>query len=129
MRTAYELYQVAFVRHSDSEMSIEALNRRGRVYTATLRRSDDRYWEGYTDFKGLTNRKVFKGIIQEFLQDLVNEVREYDKRWYDLHCMVRVEENGNRPLTWEETYGGGLIKEDEPTFKGGVTFLVQRYEQ
>jgi hypothetical protein len=128
MRTAYELYQVAFIRHSDSSMSIEALDRKGRVFVAHLKRTDDRYWEGVTDFRGLTNRKVFKGIIQEFLQDLVNEVREYDKRWYDLHCMVRVEENGNRPLTWEETYSRGFINEDEPTFKGGVTFLVQRYE-
>lgn len=128
MRTAYELYQVAFVRHSDSEMSIEALNRRGRVYTATLRRTDDRYWEGYTDFKGLSKKKIFKGIVIEFLQDLVSEVREYDKRWYELHCVVRVEEDGNRPLTWEETYGGGLINEAEPDFKGGVAFLVERYE-
>jgi hypothetical protein len=128
MRTAYELYQVAFVRHSNSEMTIEALNRKGRVLIAHLKRANDGYWEGVTDFKGLTNRKVFKGIVQEFLQDLVKEVREYDKRWYDLHCMVLVEENGNRPLTWEETYSGGLIKEDEPTFKGGVTFLTERYE-
>lgn len=128
MKTAYELYQVAFIRHSNREMTIEAVNRKGRVYTATLRRTDDRYWEGVTDFKGLTNRKVFKGIVQEFLQDLVNEVRDYDKRWYDLHCMVRVEEDGHRPLKWEETYGGGLINEAEPDFKGGVTFLTERYE-
>ena len=128
MRTAYELYQVAFVRHSDSEMTIEALSRKGKVFIAHLKRTDDRYWEGVTDFKGLTNRKVFKGIVQEFLQDLVNEVRDYDKRWYSLHCMVRVEEDGHRPLKWEETYGGGLINEDEPTFKGGVTFLTERYE-
>lgn len=128
MRTAFHLYQVAFVRHSDSEMTIEALNRRGRVYTATLRRTDDRYWEGYTDFKGLSEKKIFKGIVIEFLQDLVSEVREYDKRWYDWHCVVRVEEDGNRPLTWEETYGGGFHNEDEPDFKGGVTFLVERYE-
>ena len=127
MRTAYELYQVAFVKHSHSEMSIEALNRKGGVYVAHLKRTDDRYWEGCTDF-GFSNKKTFKGIIQEFLQALVNEVREYDKRWYDLHCIVRVEENGNRPLTWEETYRGGLINEDEPTFKGGVTFLTERYE-
>lgn len=128
MRTAYELYQVAFVRHNHSEMTIEALNRKGQVLLAHLKRTDDRYWEGVTDF-GFSTKKVFKAIVQEFLQDLVNEAREYDKRWYDLHCMVRVEENGNRPLTWEETYSGGLINEDEPTFKGGVTFLTERYEQ
>lgn len=129
MRTAYELYQVAFVKHSHSEMSIEALNRKGRVFIAHLKRTDDRYWEGVTDFNGLTNKKTFNGIIVEFLQALVNEVREYDKRWYDLHCVVRLEENGNtRPLTWEETYGGGFNNEDEPTFKGGVTFLTDRYE-
>jgi hypothetical protein len=109
-------------------MTIEALDRKGRVFVAHLKRTDDRYWEGVTDFKGLSERKIFKGIVIEFLRDLVNEVREYDKRWYDLHCVVRVEEDGNRPLTWEETYGGGFINEDEPTFKGGVTFLVQRYE-
>jgi len=128
MRTAYELYQVAFVRHSDSEMSIEALNRKGGVYVARLIRTEDRYWEGFTDF-GLSTKKVFKGIVIEFLQALVKEVKDYDKRWYDLHCVVRCEIDGNRPLTWEETYGGGLINEDEPTFKGGVTFLVERYEQ
>lgn len=128
MRTAYKLYQVAFVRHNHSEMTIEALNRKGQVFIAHLKRTDDRYWEGVTDFSGLTNKKTFKGIIIEFLQALVNEVREYDKRWYDLHCMVRVEADGNKPLTWEETYSGGLIKEDEPTFKGGVTFLVERYD-
>lgn len=127
MRTAYELYQVAFVRHNHSEMTIEALNRKGQVLLAHLKRTDDRYWEGVTDF-GFSTKKVFKAIVQEFLQALVNEVREYDKRWYDLHCVVRVEADGNRPLTWEETYGGGLINEDEPTFKGGVTFLVERYE-
>jgi uncharacterized NAD(P)/FAD-binding protein YdhS len=129
MRTAYELYQVAFVRHNHSEMTIEALNRKGQVFIAHLKRTDDRYWEGVTDFKGLSERKIFKGIVIEFLRDLVNEVREYDKRWYDLHCVVRCEIDGNRPLTWEETYGGGLINEDEPDFKGGVTFLVERYEQ
>ena len=127
MRTAYDLYQVAFVRHSDSEMSIEALNRKGGVYVAHLKRTDDRYWEGCTDF-GFSTKKVFKGIVIEFLQDLVKEVKDYDKRWYDLHCVVRCEIGGNRPLTWEETYGGGLINEDEPTFKGGVTFLVERYD-
>jgi hypothetical protein len=128
MRTAYELYQVAFVRHSNSEMTIEALNRKGRVFIAHLKRTNDGYWEGSTDF-GFRTKKVFKGIVVEFLQALVKEVKDYDKRWYDLHCMVRVEENGNRPLKWEETYSGGLIKEDEPTFKGGVTFLTERYEQ
>ena len=128
MRTAYELYQVAFVRHNHSEMTIEALNRKGRVFIAHLKRTDDRYWEGVTEFNGLTNKKTFKGIVIEFLQALVNEVREYDKRWYELHCVVRVEADGNRPLTWEETYSGGLIKEDEPTFKGGVTFLTERYD-
>ena len=128
MRTAYELYQVAFVRHSNSEMTIEALNRKGRVFIAHLKRTDDRYWEGVTDFKGLSERKIFKGIVIEFLRDLVNETREYDRRWYDLHCVVRADKDGNRPLTWEETYSGGLIKEDEPTFKGGVTFLTERYE-
>jgi hypothetical protein len=127
MRTAFRLYQVAFIRHSDSSMSIEALNRKGGVYFAHLKRTDERYWEGSTDFR-FSDKKKFKAIVQEFLQDLVSEVRDYDRRWYDLHCVVRVEESGNRPLTWEETYGGGVINEDEPTFKGGVTFLVQRYE-
>ena len=128
MRTAFHLYQVAFVRHSNSDMTIEALNRRGKIFVAHLKRTDDRYWEGCTDF-GFSTKKVFKGIVVEFLQALVKEVKDYDKRWYDLHCVVRCEVDGNRPLTWEETYGGGLINEDEPDFKGGVTFLVQRYEQ
>lgn len=128
MRTAYELYQVAFIRHSNREMTIEAVNRKGGVYIARLIRSDDRYWEGCTDF-GFSTKKVFKGIVIEFLQALVKEVKDYDKRWYDLHCVVRGIGNGKtRPLTWEETYGGGLINEDEPTFKGGVTFLVERYD-
>jgi uncharacterized NAD(P)/FAD-binding protein YdhS len=127
MRTAFHLYQVAFVRHSDSEMSIEALSRKGVVYVAHLKRTDDRYWEGCTDF-GFSTKKVFKGIVVEFLQALVKEVKDYDKRWYDLHCVVRCTEDGNRPLTWEETYGGGLINEDEPTFKGGVKFYTERYE-
>lgn len=128
MRTAYKLYQVSFKRHSDSEMTIEAISRKGKVYIAHLKRTDDRYWEGCTDFSGLTNKKVFKGIILEFLTSLVKEARDYDKRWYDFNCVVRIEEEGERPLTWEETYNGGLITESEPTFKGGVKFLIEKYE-
>jgi hypothetical protein len=123
MRTAYELYQVSYIKHNSGELTIEAANRRGRVFVAHLKRTDERYWEGSTDFNGLTDKKTFKGIVNEFLQALVSEVREYDRRWYDLHCVVRVIDNGKRrPLTWEETAYGSFINEAEPVFKGGVKF-------
>ena len=122
MRTAYELYQVSYIKHNSGELTIEAANRRGKVFIAHLKRTDERYWEGSTDFNGLTDKKTFKGIVNEFLQAPVNEVREYDRRWYNFHSVVRLEKNGNRPLTWEETAYGSFINEAEPVFKGGVKF-------
>ena len=127
MRTAYKLYQVSYIKHNSGELTIEATNRRGRVFIAHLKRTDERYWEGATDFRGLTNIKVFKGIVKEFLQDLVNEVREYDRRWYYFHSVVRSEKNGDRPLTWEETAYGSFVNEAEPVFKGGVKFKTNNY--
>ncbi len=127
MKSVYKLYKVDFIRHNDSEITIEAHSRRGWVYIATLRRSDDRYWEGGSDF-GWSHKKKFKGIIQEFFQYLVQEAKEYDNRWYYFNSMVRLIGNGEtRPLTWKETYGGGLINEDKPKFKGGVTFKQFSY--
>lgn len=126
MRTAYLLYQVTFIRHNSNEMTIEAISRKGFVYIAHLKRKNDGYWEGGSDF-GFSERVKFKGIIMEFLANLVQESKTYDNRWYSLHCVVRVEVNGNRPLTWEETYYGGWVNEDEPKFKGGVKFLTNRY--
>ena len=121
MRTAYELYQVSYIKHNSGELTIEATNRKGGVFIAHLKRTDERYWEGSTDFNGLTDKKTFKGIVNEFLQALVNEVREYDNRWYNFNCMVRVEKDGNRPLTWDEC-AYGRVYEAEPVFKGGVKF-------
>lgn len=122
MRTVYSLYRVEFIRTGVCELVIEATSRRGSVYVAQLKQLPDGYWEGGSDF-GFSGRKKFKGIIVEFLQHLMKEARDYDKRWYDMHCMVRVTDNrGQRPLTWEETYRGGLVNEAEPTFKAGVTF-------
>jgi len=127
MKSVYKLYKVDFIRHNDSEITIEAHSRRGWVYIATLRRSDDRYWEGGSDF-GWSHKKKFKGIIQEFFQYLVQEAKEYDNRWYYFNSMVRLIGNGKtRPLTWKETYVGGLINEDKPIFKGGVTFKQFSY--
>ena len=123
MRTAYKLYQVNFTRHGHSEMTIEALSRKGSIYIAHLKRTDDRYWDGGTDF-GWSDKKTFKGIVLQFFQHLEREVRDYDNRWYYFHCMVRAEYGGNRPLTWDETYEKGLVNEDEPTFKVGVTFKI-----
>lgn len=121
MRTAYKLYQVSYIKHNSGELTIEATNRRGRVFVANLKRTDERYWEGATDFRA-SNYKKFKAIAIEFLQDLVQEVKHYDRRWYDFHSVVRLEKNGDRPLTWEETAYGSFINEAEPVFKGGVKF-------
>ena len=128
MRSVYHLYKVDFIRHNDSEITIEAHSRRGSVYVATLRRSDDRYWEGGSDF-GWSDKKKFKGIIQEFFQYLVQEAKEYDKRWYTFKCVVRVTDNGGtRQLTWDETEYRVVPEGDkEPTFKGGVTFKQFSY--
>lgn len=129
MRTAYKLYQVSFKRQSDSEMTIEAVSRRGKVYVAHLKRilNNERYWSGSTDF-GFSGKITFKGIVLEFLKDLVNEARDYDQRWYRFNCVVRMEDEGERPLTWEEVCENSLFQEAEPDFKGGVKFLIERYE-
>lgn len=128
MKTAYKLYQVFFKKYSNSEITIEAVSRKGKVYIVHLKRTDERYWEGSSDFQGLTNKKTFKGIVLEFLRDLVNEARDYDQRWYRFNCVVRMEDEGERPLTWEEVCENSLYKEAEPDFKGGVKFLIERYE-
>ncbi len=121
MRTAYQLYQVDFVKHSNRELTISATNRRGKIFVAELQRTDERYWQGYTDFRS-SDYKNFKAIVLEFLQDLVQEAKHYDNRWYNFNSMVRCAEGGSRPLTWEETAYGSLVKEDEPVFKGHVKF-------
>jgi hypothetical protein len=124
MRAVYYLYQVEFIKHNSSEMTIEATTRRGKTFTAYLRRTKDNYWLGSTDF-GESSKKIFKGIVVEFFKDLVQEAKDYDQRWYALHCVLKVEVGGNRRLTWEETHYGSLNKEEEPTFKGGVKFYTE----
>jgi hypothetical protein len=121
MRSVYKLYKVDFIRNSDSEISIEATSRRGLVYIATLRRSDERYWEGGSDF-GWSIKKKFKAIIQEFFQNLVQEVKEYDSRWYTFKCVVRMTDGGEtRPLTWDETEYRRVPEGDkEPEFNYGI---------
>lgn len=122
MKTIYSLYRVEFIRTGVCELVIKATSRRGSVYVAQLKQLPDGYWEGGSDF-GFSGRKKFNGIISEFLEHLMKEARDYDKRWYDMHCMVTcTNDEEPRPLTWEETYSGGLVNEAEPTFKGGVTF-------
>jgi len=120
MRTAYKLYQVDFVRHSNRELTISATNRRGKIFVAELQRTDDRYWQGYTDFRS-SDYKKFKAIVLEFLQDLVQEAKHYDNRWYNFNSMVRYAEGKSRPLTWDECAYGRVV-EDEPVFKGHVKF-------
>jgi len=125
MRAVYDLYQVEFIKHNSSEMTIEATTRRGKIFTAYLRRTKDNYWLGSTDF-GEICKKIFKGMLVEFFIVLVQEAKDNDQRWYALHCVVRGLGNGEtRPLTWEETHYGSLNKEEEPTFKGGVKFYTE----
>ena len=125
-RGVYSLYQIDIIKHDADTLTVQAQSRRGMFYYAHLKRTKDNYWEGSTDF-GESSKKIFKGIILEFFQELVAESKEYDNRWYSLHYVVRVEVGGNRPLTWEETHYGNTPQEEEPSFKGGVKFYTERY--
>jgi len=121
----YILFQVEIIRHNSDELTIQATNRFDRVYSAHIKREEN-YWFGGSDF-GMSEKKTIKGIAWDFSLALLRECREYDKRWYDFHCMTTSGDNGDtRPMTWEETdRGNSFFKEDEePTFKGGVKFYT-----
>jgi hypothetical protein len=129
-KAIYSLYQIEIIRHSSDELTVRATNRFDRVFYAHIKRDKDNYWVGGADFE-VGNKRAIKGIVWEFSLGLLRECREYDQRWYDFHCMTRLEENGEtRPLTWEETDRGNLRfqEEQEPTFKGSVKFYTERYE-
>jgi len=126
-RGVYSLYQIDIIKHDADTLTVQAQSRRGMFYYAHLKRTKDNYWEGGTDF-GYSSKKIFKGIILEFFQELVAESKEYDNRWYSLHYVVRGLGNGEtRPLTWEETHYGNMPQEAEPNFKGGVKFYTESY--
>ena len=123
MRTVYRMYQVEAVRHNANSLSIYATNRKEKMFTIHLKRDKDNYFEGYSDF-GFSSKKTFKGIVLEFFITLLKEAREYDKDWYDFHCLQRMESSGKtRSLLWEE-----VSKQPKPDFKGSVTFKTERYE-
>jgi hypothetical protein len=122
----YKLYQIEVIKHNSDSLTVKATNRFGKVFYAFIKR-EERYWIGGSDF-GLIEYKTMKGILWEFSLSLLRECREYDKRWYDFNCMTKVEEDGNKPLTWEETdRGSNRFEEEEPTFRGGVKFYTERY--
>lgn len=113
MRAVYKMYKITIAREGQT-VSITAENRFGFTTNLLIVR-DEEYFKGYSDFNSTKRR--FKHIIFEYFQQLVREVRDYDKEWYKYHCYVRVEEEGQRPLTWEECSNKPL-----PQFKGSVTF-------
>jgi hypothetical protein len=125
----YKLYQIEIIRRGSDELTVKATNRFDRVFYAHIKRDKDNYWVGGADFE-IGNKRTIKGIVWEFSLGLLRECREYDQRWYDFHCMTRLEENGEtRPLTWEETDRDNSYQgEDAPSFKGGVKFYTERYE-
>jgi hypothetical protein len=121
MRRIYNLYQVTFTRMSSDYLEIEAVSRRGMRYIACLTRQKDGYWYGGSDF-GDSEKKKFKGIVNEFFTQLKNEAFEYDNTWYRFHCFVTHENGINRPLTWDEAKYNNNDTAPEPTFKGFVKF-------
>jgi hypothetical protein len=126
-KVIYKLYQIEVIKYSSEELTVQATNRFGRVYYAHLKREDN-YWFGCTDFE-ISTKKVFKGIIYGFYNALIKECREYDRQWYDYNCVVIIDDHGNRPITWEETFRDNDYQgEDAPDFKGGVKFYTERYE-
>lgn len=116
MRLVYSFYKVKFFR-SGQTLTIKAKDRHGRIFIADIRRTSDSFFEGFTDF-GHSNKKTLKGIILQFFQNLVNEVRVYDKAFYSFGRMTTTDENGTRLTEWHE-----LSNEPKPTFEGGVEFL------
>ena len=124
----YKLYQIEIIKTSSDELTVRVTNRFGRVYYAHIKRDKDNYWYGGSDF-GMSEKKTIKGIIWEFSLAMLRECREYDRQWYDYNCAVIVDSDGNRPMTWEETFRDNDYRgEDAPDFKGGVKFYTERYE-
>lgn len=119
MRSVYKLYQVTFTRMSNEYLEIEAVSRRGMRYIACLTRQKEGYWFGGSDF-GCSEKKTFKGIINEFFTQLKNEAFDYDNTWYRFNSFVTYEEGSTRPLTWDEAKYYNNDTTPEPTFKGFV---------
>lgn len=126
IKRVLKFYDIDFT-YDNNEVKIEATNRHGNMFVAWLHRTNKtvygnvgNYWEGNTDY-GFSKKVLFKGILWEFANQLINEVREYDERFYKFKGYVRYEDGIERPLTWDETK---VRKDDdslEPTFKGSLT--------
>lgn len=126
-KVIYELYQIEIIRHSSDELTVKATNRFDRVYYVHIKREEN-YWYSGSDF-GISEKKTIKGIVREFSLALLKECKEYDRQWYDYNCVTVLDDHGNRPMTWEETFRDNDYKgEDAPDFKGGVKFYTERYE-
>jgi hypothetical protein len=127
IKRVLKFYDIDFT-YDNNEVKIEATNRHGNMFVAWLHRTNKtaygnvgNYWEGNTDY-GFSTKVKFKGIVNEFANQLINEVREYDERFYRFKSFVTIDDNGNNiPLMWDETKARKDDVSIEPTFQGSLT--------
>lgn len=125
-------YNVEVNYHNVDEIEIKATNRFGNTFVMWLCRTNKvvfpsgislngNYWQGNSDFD-LPIKVKFKNNIEVFALKLIDEVRQYDERFYQFKSYITYDKKGiERPLTWDES----KIKKDddsiEPKFKGSLT--------